>query len=280
MTKRVAAWGLVLVGALLLTSCLSRPCVLDPEGANVVNQYRDGEGHSGITGTVTLKADGRPVEAAYVNIYTDTVSNLLGPSQFLSRPTDKEGHYTLDVPPGRYYVVARKRMTGGPTGPIAPGDFFSEHQRVVTEVVAGKLSVVDLPVVAMRSPMFFKGEVVDHESDTGIRGRLVDGNGRPVPGGFAMAYHDPDMKRLPDYASTLSDADGNFTIYLPAAGTFYLAARMHAWDMPQPGEPYGRLGGEAPTGVAVAKGSFVDGITIRMAPFAGEYKAGKSRRPF
>ena len=58
-------------------------------------------------------------------------------------------------------------------------------------------------------------------------------------GGFAMAYVDKEMKRLPDYASTLSDQQGRFTIYLPEGSSYYLAARIHAWDMPSPGEPYG-----------------------------------------
>lgn len=255
-------------------------CPLVP-GEQVASTHIDGQGKTGITGRVVLKQEKTPLAGAYVNVYPDTISNLLGPSQFISSPTDSEGRYTVTVPPGTYYVVARKRITGQATGPLAPGDFYSEHQRIVTQVIAGKLSLVDLPVTGMRAPMFFKKEVVERESDTGIRGRLLDAAGNPVPGGFAMAYSDPEMKRLPDYASTLSDADGHFTIYLTNPGTFYLAARIHAWDMPQPGEPYGVLGGkEAPTAVTVNKGKFIEGVAIEMAPFAGTYKEGKSRRPF
>jgi hypothetical protein len=96
-----------------------------------------------------------------------------------------------------------------------------------------------------------------------------------------MAYVDAQMKRPPDHASTLSDADGQFTIYLPKAGTYYLAARIHAWDMPQHGEPYGKLGDDVQmTPVSVDQGHFTEGISIVLQPFAGEYEAGKSRRPF
>jgi hypothetical protein len=140
--------------------------------------------------------------------------------------------------------------------------------------------VVDLPVVAMKAPMFFKSRVVDRETATGIHGTLVDQAGKPVMGGFAMAYADPEMKRLPDFASTLSDEQGHFTIYLPEGGTFYLAARIHAWDMPAPGEPYGKYGGATGVPVSVATDQFVEGIRIEMAPFAGPYQPGKSRRPF
>lgn len=279
LLRNILFWSLSLFP---LCGCLGgqpAECPLVP-GEQVAATHVDGLGKTGIAGQVALKDRGEPLAGAYVNIYPDTISNLLGPSQFISSPTDREGRYTVLVPPGTYYVVARKRITGQATGPLAPGDFYSEHQRVVTQVVAGKLSVVDLAVTAMRAPMFFKKEVVERESNNGIRGRLVDQAGLPVPGGFAMAYSDPEMKRLPDYASTLSDADGNFTIYLPAGGVFYLAARIHAWDMPQAGEPYGVYGEGAPAAVAVRSGTFVEGVVIEMQPFAGAYKAGKSRRPF
>jgi hypothetical protein len=277
---------LLLVGGLLAAACAPSGGLISPEecplvpGEQRVTKYVDGKGQTGISGQVLLKGSRQPLGDAYVNVYPDTISNLLGPSQFISSPTDASGRYSLELPPGTYYVVARKRMSGQATGPLSPGDFYSEHQRIVTSVLAGKLSVVDLTVVPMKAPMFFKKEVVERETDTGIRGMLTDKAGKPVSGGFAMAYSDPEMRRLPDFASTLSDADGHFTIYLPAGGTYYLAGRIHAWDMPQHGEPYGKLGGETPQPVTVSKGSFVEGISIVLEPFAGEYKAGKSRRPY
>jgi len=278
---------LLLAGALLVTACMPRSAALiSPEecplvpGEQRVASYLDDQGWTGISGQVFLKGEKEPLTGAYVNIYPDTISNLLGPSQFISRPTDDQGRYRLELPPGTYYVVARKRMSGQPTGPLAPGDFYSEHQRIVTSVIAGKVSVVDLPVVPMKAPMFFKKEVVELESDTGVRGVLVDKAGKPVAGGFAMAYSDKEMKRLPDYASTLTDAEGRFTLYLPEGGKYYLAGRIHAWDMPQHGEPYGVLGGAEPQQLEIAKGSFVEGVRIVLEPFAGSYKEGKSRRPF
>ena len=101
-----------------------------------------------------------------------------------------------------YAIRSYYGLSGQPTGPLAPGDFYSEHQRVAARVEAGRFAVVDLPVVAMKAPMFFKSRVVERETTTGIRGRLVDHAGKPVMGGFAMAYTDREMKRLPDFAST------------------------------------------------------------------------------
>jgi hypothetical protein len=273
----------ILCGVLLaLVACqaVSPPGAAQVETGRWVGDYIEDQGRTGLRGQIVVKDSGAPLDGAFVNIYPDTISNLLGPSQFISSPTDAQGRYQLEVPPGVYYVVARKRLSGQPTGPLEPGDFYSEHQRIKVRVEAGRLAVVDLPVVAMKAPMFFKSRVVDRETATGIHGTLVDQAGKPVMGGFAMAYADPEMKRLPDFASTLSDEQGHFTIYLPEGGTFYLAARIHAWDMPAPGEPYGKYGGATVLPVNVATGQFVEGIRIEMAPFAGPYQPGKSRRPF
>jgi hypothetical protein len=247
--------------------------------AQWVGTYVDGQGKTGIRGRVVMKSDGSPLAGSYVNIYPDSISNLLGPSQFISTPTDELGFYQLEVPPGVYYVVARKRMSGQPTGPLAPGDLYSEHQRLMTKVESGKFVEIELPVAEMKAPMFFK-RMAEEQTDTGISGVLVDHAGQPVMGGFAMAYTDKEMKRLPDYASTLSDEQGRFTIYLPEGGSYYLSARIHAWDMPTPGEPYGKFGGDTPTLVSVDSGKFVKDLEIVMAPFSGAYKPGKSRRPF
>jgi len=284
MSDRRYWLGLACISGILLALVACQSAV--PRGAaqvetgRWVGDYVEDQGRTGLRGQIVIKDSNVPLAGAFVNIYPDTISNLLGPSQFISSPTDAQGRYQIEVPPGVYYVVARKRLSGEPTGPLEPGDFYSEHQRIKVRVEAGKLAIVDLPVVAMKAPMFFKSRVVDQETTTGIRGTLVDQAGKPVMGGFAMAYADPEMKRLPDFASTLSDQEGHFIIYLPEGGTYYLAARIHAWDMPTPGEPYGKFGGSSPQPVSVTTDQFIEGLRIEMAPFAGPYQPGKSRRPF
>ncbi|PLX74271.1 MAG: hypothetical protein C0615_09595 [Desulfuromonas sp.] len=278
---RKTLFPFLLLATMLLTACAATSTSTTPVAETTyVDNRIDGNGQTGITGRITARSDGRPIEGAYVNIYPDTISNLLGPSQFISTPTDSEGNYRLAVPPGTYYVVSRKRMSGQPSGPLSPGDLFSEHHRVVTTVVEGKMSVINLALAPMKAPMFFKKSTVEIRTDTGIRGRLIDGSGKPVPGSFALAYTDKNTKRLPDFASTLSESDGSFVLYLPQGGTYFLGARIHAWDMPRPGELYGLLGDPEPTPVNVDEGQFVEGVEIVLTPFTGTYKEGKSRRPY
>ena len=278
------SWFVPTLLILLLTACVTTTPTEQtntvPPDTLVIDKTIDGGGKTGMTGQIVNKADGTPVAGAYVNVYPDTLSNLLGPSQFISSPTGTDGRFSIDVPTGTFYVVARKRMSGDPSGPLSPGDLYSEHQRIITTVIDGKLSVVDLTVAPVKAPMFFKKAMSEQATSTGIRGRLIDAEGNPVPGSFAVAYTDADVKRLPDFASTLSDSEGRFVIYLPEGGDYYLGARVHAWDMPHPGELYGKYGDDTPTSVSVSKDEFVTDIKIILTPFTGEYKAGKSRRPY
>ncbi|WP_020674843.1 carboxypeptidase-like regulatory domain-containing protein [Geopsychrobacter electrodiphilus] len=250
-----------------------------PGGDQVISRMIDGQGQTGISGQVRLKADTSPMAGAYVNIYPNTISNLLGPSQFLSAPTDAAGRYLMELPPGNYYVVARKRLSGLANGPITTGDYYSDHQRILAQVASGKLTQVDLEMLQMRAPMFFKKNLSDTKTDTGIRGVLLDEQGNPLPGGFAIAYVDNNLQRLPDYASTLSNQKGEFTLYLPKGGSYFLAARIKAWDMPHKGEPYGKYGGESALELKIKDNSFVEGIKIRLAPFTGTYKEMNNQRP-
>lgn len=279
-------WGVGLLLSLSLLACqpgkvpMAAKGEASAPGAQWVGTYVDGLGKTGIRGHVYVKDGGAALPGSYVNIYPDAVTNLLGPSKFMSIPTDLQGNFQLEVPEGVYYVVARKRLSGQPTGPLSPGDYYSEHQRLVTKVVTGKMVEVDLPVLVMQAPMFFNSRQVEQQTNTGVRGTLVDQSGQPIRGGFAMAYLSPEMKRLPDFISSLSDEHGQFVLYLPEGGTYFLGARIQAWDMPTHGEPYGVYGGEVPAPVKVETGRFVEQVRIQLTPFPGAYQPGKSKRPF
>lgn len=242
--------------------------------------YVDGGNSSGVTGKVFTQTDNQPLSGVYVNIYPSHAPNLLGPSTYISSPTAADGSYNLEVPPGTYYIVARKRASGLATGAISPGDYFSKDARMLVEIKAGKLAKVDLPMAYMSAPMFFKQGGGVLATEQGIRGTLTDADGKPQAGAFAIAYRNADIKRLPDFASSLSNDKGEFVLYLPEGGEYYLAARLHAWDMPRPGEPYGKYDGKVITPISVPKKQFIEGIEMALLPFEGEYKEGMNKRPF
>ena len=198
--------------------------------------------------------------------YRSYSTNLLGPADFASAPSGSDGAYTIDLVEGAYYIVARKRTTGDNTGPLVAGDLYSVHPANPVTVKNGRFSDVDLELVQMRDPMFFQS-TSRKETKTGIKGKIVDAEGRPVPWVFAMAYSSSDMKRIPEYTSVMTDVDGEFAIYLPAGGTYWLAARKNIREKPISGEPYGLYRGTPDHSISVPDEGFVEGVTIVLEPY-------------
>lgn len=233
-------------------------------------------GSPGVLGRVVMKDTGAPVSGAFVYVYRDWTKNFVGVADFTSQATDGQGAFRLDLPPGKYGVVARKRLSGDAYGTLATGDLYDNRPgEALVEVGAGGATRVDFSLITMKEPMFFRrnpGEA----TDTGVRGRLLDEKGQPVAGGFAIAYQGPDMKRLPEFASTLTENGGRFTLYLPSGGRFWLGARVHVREMPKPGEPYAVYEGSPDHSLDVPQGAFVEEVDLILRPFKGTFVPGKA----
>ena len=133
-------------------------------------------------------------------------------------------------------------------------------------MAAGVFTVVDLDLEEMRDLMFSRTGPRG-PTTTGIRGRITDEAGAPVAWVFAIAYTSADMRRVPEFTSPMTAADGGFVIYLPAGGRYWVAARKHIREKPAPGEPFGLYEGSPDHAVDVATGSFADGIDIVLRGF-------------
>jgi hypothetical protein len=237
---------------------------------------------SGIWGRVVMRDAGEKVKGAYVYGYQGKIEHraaslgIIGVTDWVSRGSDEEGSYKLDLPPGDYFVVARKRQSGLNYGPLSVGDFYDHSPgRVSTRVRKGKYTEVNFVLMELTEPLFFQGmTAVSRATGTGIKGRLLDEEGNHIPGSYAIAYKDDDMQRLPDFASTLTDDEGNFAIYLPSGGRYWIAARFHAMKVPVQGEPFGRYEGTDDHSVNVEEGVFLEGIDITLRPFDGEPPEG------
>ena len=221
-------------------------------------------GSQGIRGTLTY--EGKPLDDAYVYAYRSYSTNLLGPADFASNPSGADGSYTVDLVKGSYWIVARKRTTGDNTGPLTVGDRYSINPANPVSVKDGSFRTVDLDLVKMKDPMFFQS-MGRQETKTGVRGVIVDKEGKPVPWVFAMAYTTADMKRVPEFTSVMTDADGSFVIYLPRGGRYWLAARKNIREKPVVGEPYGLYRGSPDHSVRVTEGQILGGIRIQLEDY-------------
>ena len=233
-------------------------------------------GESGVRGKVVLKDTGQPVRGAHVYAYTDYSKNLIGVADHVSKGSSDDGSYLIVLPPGKYHLVARKRVSGSNYGPIVTGDLYDHRfEQEEFTVEKGEVAEKDFTLEKLSEPMFFQVFTEgQRETMTGIRGKILDQAREPVQGAFATAYRTSDMKRLPDFASTLTGDDGSFTLYLPGAGKWYIGARSHARAAPVPGEPVGRYEGNSDHSLLVTEDRFVEGIEIILKPFSSQVPAG------
>jgi hypothetical protein len=218
----------------------------------------------GVRGTLTHA--GRPLAGATVYAYRRQSANFLGPADFASAPSGRDGSYVLDLVEGSYWLVARRRASGSDAGPLLPGDLQRVHPGNPVTVVPGAFTVVDLELEQMRDLLLSRAGPRG-PTDTGIRGRITDAAGAPVAWVFAFAYAGEDMRRVPDFTSALTGEDGRYEIHLPAGGRYRVGARAHIREKPAPGELFGLYEGSPDHAVEVATGAFAEGVDVVLRPF-------------
>jgi hypothetical protein len=233
MTEKISHLLVILtcVFTVTLAACNSPTMLSVPASAPVRE-------HTGITGLVTDRLE-QPMAGAYVYAYRNRRSNLRGPADFEAQ-TDDSGRYFLDVIKGEYFLIARMRKAGGDTGPPRPGDAWAIPTVNPTKVESDRTNRVDFQLQTMVQPMIMREGTLTSGA-TGFTGHILNEDGQSATGAFVLAYRDSDFHRMPDFTSLPVAADGHFTLYLPEAGSYCLAARIKTRGQPVAGEPYGVL---------------------------------------
>ncbi len=193
-----------------------------------VNKKTRGEG--GIYGKVTF--EGRPIEKCYVYVYKDLRSGLRGPA-YMVYPS-RDGSFSINLPEGSYYIIARKRAKGGMYGPIEEGDLFNFYYGNPVKIKKGLLKNVNIECVKRLSQL---------EEDIGfseITGFVKDAKGNPVQGLFVLLYQNKNMQGKPLYISSRTDKEGRFIIKVPH-GEYFILARESIGGPPTTGEWYGKI---------------------------------------
>jgi len=205
-------------------------------------------GPSGLAGE--LQFDDKPLAGASVEIYLKAEKDR-SVQPFAVTTTDADGHYRLELPPGRYYVIGKQRRTSSDGRP----------QMLMAECPTNPLQVdgamLDVPTFSLHE-MGRDGRLVA-EADTSLSGQVtLDGKG--LAGAFVYVYTEAAVDLMgPSYGAAVeTDADGRFRIPLPA-GEFWLAARKHLdgsrLGEPKPGDLTGQL---AANPVQLASGQNLD----------------------
>lgn len=211
---------------------------------------------SGIKGDITFQNE--PLERAYLYVYKEPGEGFKGPGYFIL-PVEK-GSFRLRLPPGEYWLLARKRAKGGQFGPIEVGDYFNYYHGNPVRIETGMVREVKIETIT-RLSMLEEGEVPAFH---GIRGRVLGPGGKPAAGIHVFGYRDPAMTGTPEVFSAPTGADGVFQLPLAGAGPYYLLARESFGGPAAEGEFYGRFGGEKGTPVTLGVNETVREVTIHV----------------
>ncbi len=162
--------------------------------------------------------DGKPVENAVIFIYQNT--NTRRQPDFASPKSDKEGRFSIALPQGRYWAVARVKKDEE-MGPIPSGGKHSGEPAEI-DMTGGQdfekdFVVADIREIARKSAKTRQEEVVS------IAGRILDSDGKPVRMAYALANRSDNFAEMPDFLSGWTDETGYYALHLPP-GKYHIGA--------------------------------------------------------
>ena len=254
-------------------------------------------GRTSVEGRLLFK--GQPVSNAYVALYRPDSKTFKGLG-VKTESAGSDGRFNVAVLPGKYVVIGKKVATGKSNRPLQKGDLYCYYPANPLEVREGQKAIIDISCYPKNDRGAFVGTpaVKDNElktvaeatgSGTGIRGRIVDASGNPVPGMMVLAYRltAPVFQMYHVYHgseySAVSDASGNFFIPIDQDGDYGMVARDVLGDGPHSGEVYGLYQGNSRHAVTYKLGAMVENVSITVGkvmdapPAAKKPKAAKAK---
>lgn len=232
--------------------------------------YADGGSLDGnVSGQVVM--DGSSVEGVTVSLYLDASDAFRGAGYIRAMPTGADGRFEMDlVPEGKYYLIARKRVTGNPVGPMEKGDLISYYMYNPVRVEGGRSVILKLPLMVKRkdADIYASGAA---GRQPGFSGIVSDKDGKPVSGLHVFAYIEPEMGHFkPAAISTSTDEKGFYQIYTTTPGRYYIGARGSYGDSPVPGEYFGFFNSSPDHSLQLTDGKFLKGIDIIVEKVLGQ----------
>jgi hypothetical protein len=185
-----------------------------------------GEGEKArLRGKVTRQGLG--IEGARVFAYRSFEDLLAFRPAAESAPTDGEGDYRLELPPGAWYLVAKKRTAAG-DGPLAAGGLYSFHGSNPFTLppgpgVTANFSLARKEGEAARKPAADPGA-------GSLEGVATSGEGEGMEGVRVTLYLDAgdDFRGMGYAVAPPTDSSGSFRFDFLPDGGYYVVARRRA----------------------------------------------------
>ncbi len=205
---------------------------------------------------------GRPVEDAYLYVYSSPESLLKGMGIAMAPPTGPDGRFLVEgLPESGYFLVARRRASGGMTGPLEKGDLYGFYPGNPLYLRDGAVTKVRIEMVEKEKGLSYSE--VTSGPETVLTGRAVDRSGNPQAGVYAFVYDDRVFGHKRPYAhSGRTGPDGTFAIYIERPGVFYLGARENFGNSPVPGERFGFYDGSPDHSITAGEGEAIGDLTV------------------
>ena len=160
------------------------------------------------TGTVTDSA-GRAVKDAEIFIYDS--ATIRRPADFITPRTGSDGIFSICLPSGEYWVVARVRK-GDKFGPLLPGDRHSGEPAEIDPADDPKVTL-DFTVADIREAAQTRPKT--REDFFRLSGRVLDQDGKPVGNAYVFARNEAAAEKVPSYISSWTDERGEYVLFLP-----------------------------------------------------------------
>lgn len=213
---------------------------------------------SGLRGEITFQ--GQPLERTYLYVYKKTEADFKGPAWFV-QPVAK-GQFRMSLPPGDYWLLARKRQQGGQYGPIERGDYFNFYYANPVHIAPGQQKYISLETITRLSMLEEEPGAVFR----GIRGKVLNAEKQPMAGLRVFAYRTAAMSGTPAYISAPTDIEGQFELPVPEAGYYWLLARQQIGGPAASGELYGRLQKPDQPGLELSPSQKQREVTLYVQP--------------
>ncbi len=188
--------------------------------------------NTGIYGYV-VDEKGVPERDAFVYVYRNASTGLMGPADFMEK-TDDKGFFYFDIPEGKYYIVVRKRLSGSDAGPIKQGDRVSIYHKNPVVIKPGEVVSLKITLPAKTQVFYKKNPYGDKE----ITIKLLN-----IPQQkklYALIYSDDMKKKSPEYIKEVNESE--FKISLPSGKSYIIIIRETLKEKIEQGEMFGTFG--------------------------------------
>ncbi len=189
--------------------------------AKLVTAVRKGTGFEG-----RVVREGQIMGGARIYAYKDFADVLACRPFSVSAPTADDGTYRMDLPPGTYYLVAKKRSGAG-DGPLEAGDYHCFHGSNPISAAPGAYTHVGFSMLRDDHPAHYTD---GSDPGSGTLTGVVTYMGKPLAGVYVTLYLDAkaDFKGQGYSSSPPTGKSGKFRVDLLPESDYFVIARKRA----------------------------------------------------